>query len=1189
MMGHLDDLNNYVPLGCLVLPQRREQTEPSQTESRWSPVISLESICDFEAPLMAAVTKLLELKWVRLYYCHDISWTLFRCYLLPQDTRLGFEDRKKRTPITCLEILLSNIFVDRDTWHCHHDSRLTERFDRWATVEPGSLFYHFNQIPSPKPDLDLLTDKYYQEALEDILEDNVPGLKTNLYHYQRKSAGLMLQREAAPQRELDPRLESRTAPDGTTFYYDAFKMEFFRSARYYEASRGGILAETMGLGKTVICLALILATKDLAAHIPPNHALKPTRARLGKLTEMSVSVVHRYSVPWKVEFDRMRHASRLEMTGAEKILESSPATYEIPNEPTRHHRRSFVYVPPPRTMIVSSTTLVVVPRNLFLQWQSEIRKHVDDEGLQVLVMDDAKKVLPAPDELRSFDIILFSRNRFELEDQDGQDGQKRRMTPSKTESYCTCPYIGSSRTRDCTCLKPEMLYNSPLKYVHFKRVIVDEGHFFGNSSSSRSTATSVIDKLLTVDHRWVVSGTPAKDLLGVEVDLSTAEDSWSAPDSKTGREMALQQRKAFSSEDTKGAVESLGLLACHYLKIRPWFGSDDKASWKNYIFRHEEIKPRTKSGYTRTLRRFLEGNVVKTRPEDVERDIELPPLRSTVVKLEPSFYDKVTANLFTLVLAANAVTSERSDTDYLFHPSSHKERKLLITNLRQSAFFWTGFSEDDVKGSMKNGRRYLDKKGTTCTIEDRRLLEDVIQSNELVTQSKGWRSLSRSHELGVFVQAWPDESAEHWAFDDSREPLLVGITQLLDAQAFVNRRLCNSDPGEDLSGAGIKALAPLRLHASPNDTANSSTTTDASDPLPAKELFKMSGIPASSLAGEPQRMKRSASSMKPGSKRRSAMPTTSTDIQSQSSPKVGTSPVICCSRPSEPQVKLPSHLAKSSIIGTASAKLSYLVSQILKHHQSEKILVFYQGENSAYYIAQMLELLDIKHEIYAKSLKASVKSDYVVRFNENAEQRVLLMDVHQAAFGLNLSSASRIYFVNPVCRPSVEAQAIKRAHRIGQTRTVFVETLVLKDSIEEKMLERSKRMTSAEHNNAKDLEDDGGIRVIIQDARVLPIAPQEHSGTGQMAPLDEPQQLWGLPARGHTQKSDYHHEHWMSIRTVDVIRSTEPTVFTNAEENNSLSHKRSLVDTGFELNDNHPSTGARQGQPKKSRVLRISA
>ena len=200
---------------------------------------------------------------------------------------------------------------------------------------------------------------------------------------------------------------------------------------------------------------------------------------------------------------------------------------------------------------------------------------------------------------------------------------------------------------------------------------------------------------------------------------------------------------------------------------------------------------------------------------------------------------------------------------------------------------------------------------------------------------------------------------------------------------------------------------------------------------------------------------------------------------------------------------------QSRIVGTTSAKLSYLISEILKHYQHEKILVFYDGDNAAYYIAQMLDILHIKHEIYAKSLKASLKSEYAVRFDQEAQDRVLLMDVRQAAFGLNLPAASRIYFVNPVCRENIEAQAIKRAHRIGQTKPVHVETLVLKGTIEEKMLDRSKRMTRAEHLNASHLEDDGGIKQIIQSATPLPIDEASLKlGSPQMARLATPQQVW---------------------------------------------------------------------------------
>lgn len=52
-------------------------------------------------------------------------------------------------------------------------------------------------------------------------------------------------------------------------------------------------------------------------------------------------------------------------------------------------------------------------------------------------------------------------------------------------------------------------------------------------------------------------------------------------------------------------------------------------------------------------------------------------------------------------------------------------------------------------------------------------------------------------------------------------------------------------------------------------------------------------------------------------------------------------------------------------------------------------------------------------------------------------------------------------------------------------------------------------MTKAEHHNAKALEDDGGIREIIQSARAMELTPEERMGLGQMAPLTTSKQLWG--------------------------------------------------------------------------------
>lgn len=304
---------------------------------------------------------------------------------------------------------------------------------------------------------------------------------------------------------------------------------------------------------------------------------------------------------------------------------------------------------------------------------------------------------------------------------------------------------------------------------------------------------------------------------------------------------------------------------------------------------------------------------------------------------------------------------------------------------------------------------------------------------------------------------------------------MCGATQLIQAQDHVNRQTELADPADGLSGCGIHALSIL--HSEPTDKS------------PA--VLIKTGIPSSSLAVSQTGNKRPTGAKIPG-------------LQPL---KHGSSR----SEVREAQLPADSRLKKTGIVGTTSAKLSYLLSRVEEFHRDEKILIFYDNDNTAYYIAQALEVLHIDYLIYAKSLTPAIKSDYVVRFNQNPEHRVLLMDIGQAAFGLNFPSASRVFFINPVNRPQVEAQALKRAHRIGQTRAVHAETLILKGTIEEKIFERARTMSRAEHKNAKELDDDGGIREIIQSAQPIPISSHEAEGEGSIAFIQKPQQLFARP------------------------------------------------------------------------------
>jgi SNF2 family DNA or RNA helicase len=75
---------------------------------------------------------------------------------------------------------------------------------------------------------------------------------------------------------------------------------------------------------------------------------------------------------------------------------------------------------------------------------------------------------------------------------------------------------------------------------------------------------------------------------------------------------------------------------------------------------------------------------------------------------------------------------------------------------------------------------------------------------------------------------------------------------------------------------------------------------------------------------------------------------------------------------------------------------------------------------------------------------------------------VFLLSLKAGGVGLNLTAAEYVFLLDPWWNPASEAQAIDRAHRIGQTRTVIAYRLLARGTIEEKVegLQREKRALS---------------------------------------------------------------------------------------------------------------------------------
>jgi SNF2 family DNA or RNA helicase len=77
----------------------------------------------------------------------------------------------------------------------------------------------------------------------------------------------------------------------------------------------------------------------------------------------------------------------------------------------------------------------------------------------------------------------------------------------------------------------------------------------------------------------------------------------------------------------------------------------------------------------------------------------------------------------------------------------------------------------------------------------------------------------------------------------------------------------------------------------------------------------------------------------------------------------------------------------------------------------------------------------------------------VERFQRDERSRLFLISLKAGGLGLNLTAADYVFLLDPWWNPAAEAQAIDRAHRIGQTRPVFAYRLIARDTVEERILE----------------------------------------------------------------------------------------------------------------------------------------
>lgn len=147
-------------------------------------------------------------------------------------------------------------------------------------------------------------------------------------------------------------------------------------------------------------------------------------------------------------------------------------------------------------------------------------------------------------------------------------------------------------------------------------------------------------------------------------------------------------------------------------------------------------------------------------------------------------------------------------------------------------------------------------------------------------------------------------------------------------------------------------------------------------------------------------------------------------------------------------------------VGNASAKIVALISQLRelrRENPTIKSVVFSQFTSFLSLLEPALARANMRFLRLDGSMAQKARAAVLQEFSESKKFTILLLSLKAGGVGLNLTSAKRVYLMDPWWSYAVEAQAIDRVHRMGQEGEVKVYRFIVKDSVEQRMLKVQER------------------------------------------------------------------------------------------------------------------------------------
>ncbi|GAA5970910.1 hypothetical protein JCM11641_004505 [Rhodosporidiobolus odoratus] len=1028
--------------------QKMKKKRKASTAGRLSPSKKAKS----QHPLLDSLFHLVASLVVRATVRRAGLTVIVRVYVIPQDLPemsdpAYVKDALRRPGVAAIFQLLNSIRASKEEW----EGVLQERAVPSFLEEPDTrtLLEVYRDIESPSHD-EAFIDKLeatpdIQDRLRWALTDGAEGLTTDMFPYQRATLAKMLARELAPQLVSLPAyipLRDLLHPPQNVVVSLSSGSVRSKPEQVLEP-KGGILAEDMGVGKTLITLSLVLSTLnelpklntvstylDNSSSSPPVlltsiscgfpfpdeiSEAKKLRPRVPEPlagVEMSAKEELEYCAALAQQADQDARVVACPLPSLRSLMlqriKTSPVSIRYPLDDPRlagtqllsdlQNTPPFYRVFPsrdqldsrdgrkgayqPTDVVVAATTLIVVPTDLVRQWVAEIDKHVALGALRVLVLRTAKDKFLSAAEMACFDVVLMSVARFS----DAAEAQ-----------------------------------NTSLRGVHWRRLVVDEGHALASGNRMRKLAEE-----LRSESRWAVSGTPSTNL---RVTQDEEESALFAPTTISGGDRA--------------DLDRLGQLFARFVR-HPASPKPDS------LRKLAEIRVTSGGPRISRLAKILDRVVVRHHAAIIKQSFQLPPLTSRVVYIELEEAERKVYNALVALFSSNSITSQRVDQDYLFHKHHQKHLDTLTDNLQASTTF---FGSTEFYWQLTEARDYgkdrLEKKDTKVkfTDDERQGLRKALEVIQEVLDDREAQLTSSAPGVAFEVEGFANDLLSPFlGLSAARNPLqrtVVSQSQLVRLRVNLKELRREDVKAWEDDEELLEEMITFEEKRKRLDAVPAGDAADMEEPL-FKKRGKKDDTPLTALHTD--------SSFK--------------------------------------QIRL---------VRTTSAKINHIVNEMLRY-PDEKFIIFSSSIVDLIFanLSETLDLLGIRHAIFAGShARSQDRGAIAQRFNTTtaAECKTILVDARLGGRGFTLTAASRVIMCESIWRADLEVQAAKRAHRLGQTRPVDLQVLVVKGTYEDALLRRRSELPPEDlAKRVKLPQQDNQLRDLLQSAQYLEPAPAATNG-----------------------------------------------------------------------------------------------